>query len=217
MNKKSKEGQLQDDASIHKAIDKMETQALGYKNDLASWQSDPIREEAMQARHEELAQDMQDLVTDRDIWQRTPDLTFDMGKTTKEAIMKADAETQGARTEYWNAVVGLRDQLHEFLAEKAKNAEELAAILLERASRESIDVDMSEFDAANDIELEAEPEKVEEVKMEKVIDASTPRVTVPKKFQAPTFSRASETTKASKPIKLTSPRFTKPGSIDKAA
>lgn len=155
MNKKS--GDL-DSSDIQKAIDKMEGQEIGYKNDLASWQKDPIRKEAMQARHEELAQDVHDLEGEYNQLKNAPELTFDMGKTAKEAISKADAETQEAKTEYWNAVVGLKDQLHEFLAQKAKNAEELAAILLERAGREEFDIDLSDL----------EPEVVEAVaKMDK--------------------------------------------------
>jgi hypothetical protein len=237
-DKKSKGGQLRDNASLQKAIDKMEGQASEYKNDLMSWRQDPLREEAMQARHEDLQEDMTALEHERNQRDRIMpfyvDTTTDFlnnknaeittrswGKNEVRGREKIHKAAEQAEIPYRAFIEGMQDRLHGLLREKAKNADELAAILLEKEARKGIDVDVSDLiDESVDVDVSAHDEDSFNVDVSAHnLDLPTPRFHKPEKIQTPGFSRSSEATRAQRLTKPTPPRFTtKPGSsVDKAA
>ena len=183
----------------------------------------------MQARHEELQEDMRALEFERDQrdWMRpvvrdastaflskgnaisSEDAVRPFGKSEVQGSARREREAIEAESAFQKNVREAKQRLQALTDERAKNADELSAILLEKEDRKTIEVDVDLSDVEAVIAAET-------ARMEKA--TATPRFTVPKRIQTPGFSRSSEATRAQRLTKPTPPRFTaKPASVDKAA
>lgn len=155
------------------AIDYLEEKIVEYQKDLLDWKNSPIREMAMQVRHEDLQNEMAKRKMQLEI-----DEPMELKYGVPEEVHRVAKELTATAHEKPKQLIELRERVFGLLREKARIVSERTAIMQEVFNRDlqlsedvdltelnkwaqepEIDVDTSDFDAEPVEEISAVKEK----------------------------------------------------------